>query len=202
MDGEPEERVRCASLGADGASHGSPAERTSNGGGSSSKHSPHGKGILSRRHTADRKKSLKWDETNLKLNAEEMILNPPKMKIDEPKTPFVASEDLPSEHEEPEVIHHSKLQGFSEAETDYHETKMTKRTKSSGSSTTATPHSREEFIRMRKDHYHHEFVKLGKSIDELAEEDAIASASLNVNTENDRDQDENPSQNLNSGAAP
>ena len=103
----------------------------------------------------------------MKQNAHEAEVNP-KMKIDEPKTPFVArTEEVQSDHEEPEVIPDSKLHGFSEAETTYQESKAERR-RSSGSN--STPRSREEFLKMRKNHYHHEFVKLGKSIDELAEE--------------------------------
>mmetsp|Transcript_13331 Transcript_13331/g.28938 ORF Transcript_13331/g.28938 Transcript_13331/m.28938 type:complete len:142 (-) Transcript_13331:442-867(-) len=107
----------------------------------------------------------------------------PKQKITEPKTPFhgaepdeedesdgcVASNAQEGSSEGPSMIDDSKLQGFSELESNY--ISSARATRSVGSSgARSTPHSSEEFARMRKMHYHNEFVRIGKDVDELANE--------------------------------
>lgn len=51
---------------------------------------PSDSGALS--ETSKKKSRLQWDEDNLISNAQEMERAGPRMKIDEPKTPYVASE--------------------------------------------------------------------------------------------------------------
>ena len=52
------------------------------------------------RASADGTRSLQWDEHNLQENQDECDQADPRMKIDEPKTPFVPSAEEPLMEEE------------------------------------------------------------------------------------------------------
>ncbi|PXF41412.1 hypothetical protein BWQ96_08910 [Gracilariopsis chorda] len=130
---------------------------------------------------APKKKSrLHWDEQNLISNALEMERSGPRMKIDEPKTPFVGSETgsstsgsvLQSPPESPSFIPGERLVGFQSLENSM--PKNAPATSSDGASSAgstgrsvhirdtttfsggSSPRSREEFEARRKAHYRNE----------------------------------------------
>jgi len=141
---------------------------------------------------------LKWDEENLIQNEREAHLNP-KMKIDEPKTPFrngidEMEDDKGGESHEGsfmspsnsknqdghglEMIDDARLQGFSELETDFRQNRAV----GSEPSTGTHSHSSEDFARMRKMHYHDEFVRLKDPMADIDEDDD-ADADANADEE-------------------
>lgn len=127
-----------------------------------------------------KKKSLQWDEDNLLSNAAEMERAGPRMKIDEPKTPFVGSETGSSTSgsahqsppESPHFIPGENLVGFQSLEQGIRRsgTNTPSDTHSSAGSAGrsvhisdeiatsggSSPRSREEFAARRRAHYKNE----------------------------------------------
>lgn len=127
-----------------------------------------------------KKSRLQWDEENLMSNAIEMERAGPRMKIDEPKTPFVGSETGSSTSgsahqsppESPSFIPGEQLVGFQTLERNMR--RGGGGTPSDGASSVgstgrnvqisddlaqsggSSPRSREEFAAKRKAHYHME----------------------------------------------
>ncbi|KAI0564852.1 Protein phosphatase inhibitor 2 (IPP-2) [Gracilaria domingensis] len=129
---------------------------------------------------APKKKSrLHWDEQNLISNALEMERNGPRMKIDEPKTPFVASETGSSTSgsahqsppESPSFIPGERLVGFQSLENSMPKNGPLSSDGASSAGSTgrsvqikdgsvlsggSSPRSKEEFEARRKAHYRNE----------------------------------------------
>mmetsp|Transcript_27200 Transcript_27200/g.105907 ORF Transcript_27200/g.105907 Transcript_27200/m.105907 type:complete len:183 (-) Transcript_27200:1660-2208(-) len=129
-----------------------------------------------------KKSRLHWDEANLEENWKEVQRNP-KMKIDEPKTPYhrpqsdseswtAGSSRGDSEPPSPSQMvwmDEKQLEGFESLEKQMNEQQ--------GSSSGSTPRSRshEEFLQMRRKFYHREF----RSSAELGEIDGREEAEEN-----------------------
>mmetsp|Transcript_1156 Transcript_1156/g.1884 ORF Transcript_1156/g.1884 Transcript_1156/m.1884 type:complete len:199 (+) Transcript_1156:392-988(+) len=91
-------------------------------------------------------------------------------------------------HRVPSMIENSKLQGFSEAESDYQSSKREHKNSSGNSS--STPRSREEFEKKRKQHYHREFVRVPNPMEGL-EDDDDNEGDDSMNNGNSKEQENN-----------
>lgn len=131
--------------------------------------------------TSKKKSRLQWDEDNLISNAQEMERAGPRMKIDEPKTPYVASEagssTSGSAHqsppESPFFLPGDQLHGFGTLEDSMRGPSSDGASSASSaprsvhidegafSSGGSSPRSKELFAARRKAHYRNEAV-LGK----------------------------------------
>lgn len=131
--------------------------------------------------TSKKKSRLQWDEDNLISNAQEMERAGPRMKIDEPKTPYVQGSETgsstsgsarPSPPESPSFIPGERLVGFRSLEASMNapgaSSDGASSTGSAGrsvqimedvgySSGSSSPKSKEIFAVRRKAHYRNEF---------------------------------------------
>lgn len=142
------------------------------------------------RDNSKKKPRLQWDEENLTSNALEMEKAAPRMKIDEPKTPFVASSEngsstsgsTPQSPGSPSFMPHDHLVGFKSLEDDMKVRHNRAPTSSDGASSAgstgqrsvhiadvpgmssggSSPRAKEQFAAKRKLHYKNE-ARLGQS---------------------------------------
>ena len=164
----------------------------------------HRGGLRSENSTRSKKQRLQWDEENLRSNELEIERNPPRMRIDEPKTPYhPASEagsstsgSAPQSPGSPAWIERDHLVGFKSALKDY---KISRGEESAGSASDGRgsagksvhiveglPTSRGssgEFERKRKLHYRNEFLARKASLDsedEDSESDQVERSIVNA----------------------
>eukprot|EP00172_Hildenbrandia_rubra_P001329 Plantae.Rhodophyta-Hildenbrandia_rubra.ctg1870.p2 GENE.Plantae.Rhodophyta-Hildenbrandia_rubra.ctg1870~~Plantae.Rhodophyta-Hildenbrandia_rubra.ctg1870.p2 ORF type:complete len:233 (-),score=44.77 Plantae.Rhodophyta-Hildenbrandia_rubra.ctg1870:1016-1714(-) len=171
-------------------------------------------GLKSEKSDRSRKQRLHWDEENLRSNELEIERNPPKMRIDEPKTPYHASSEAgsstsgsaPQSPGSPTWIERDKLVGFGSAEKNFKakggaSSGSAGKGSANGSSGTKSVHivedprhsrgSSGEFERKRKLHYHNEFPRRPLRMDGDDSDDSIVNAAERLSCDSGIQVDQN-----------